>query len=241
MTMLFFNVFVSFATGSPLYLGSAGEAPFSDSGQTGIVDLIVTEAFHRIGIQVVIISLPAERSLINANKGINDGDLIRVAGLRGKYPNLRRVPEKLINIEMVAFSMHVRSWPGGWEGLTPYYIGIVTGWKILEKKIDPSRLTRVRNRQLLFNLLVNNRVDLVIYERFSGYKALSHMKNQGIHVLDPPVVDRAGFLYLHKKHRVLVPLVAESLKGMKADGTYSSIVDSTVNNQVYRVKKWVEE
>ena len=57
-----------------------------------------------LGVELRLVKLPAERGLINANAGIEDGDLARITGLEKQYPNLVRVPEKLVDLDFTAFS-----------------------------------------------------------------------------------------------------------------------------------------
>jgi len=45
-------------------------------------------------------------------------------------------------------------------------------------------------------------------------------------ILEPPFAVREMFLYLNKKHARLVAPVSESLKNMKEDGSYQSIIGS---------------
>jgi len=44
-------------------------------------------------------------------------------------------------------------------------------------------------------------------------------------MLQPPLADKDMFLYLHKKHRNLIPRITASLRAVKADGTYQRLVD----------------
>ncbi len=228
------------AAGDTLYIGTALEPPLSDSRQTGMVDAIVREAFSRMGIKVVIEQLPAERSLLNADSGINDGDLFRIGGLSRLYPNLLQVSEKIMDIEFVGFSRDLSGRMDGWECLAPFSVGIVTGWKILEENIRSAVLTKVENRELLFMLLARGRAEIVIYERLEGYDALAGMALSGVAALEPPLATREMFLYLNKKHRAQVPRMAESLRVMKADGTYNRIVTSVRKPLMDRVKSWIE-
>ncbi|VAW67823.1 hypothetical protein MNBD_GAMMA08-2397, partial [hydrothermal vent metagenome] len=46
--------------------------PFVNSQQNGFYDQIVKQMFQRINVKAKTISLPSERSLINANTGIDD-------------------------------------------------------------------------------------------------------------------------------------------------------------------------
>ncbi len=207
----------------PLYIGSAFEPPVSTPTQEGIVDQIVLEAFARLGREAVITHLPAERSLLSASSGINDGDLVRVDGLQNNYPDLVQVHEQLINFEFVAFSKNPRIRMNDWEDLSGYSVGIVRGWKILEEKAVHSRLTKVDSLKLLFTLLEKDRADLVIYERLAGLHAIQTMHLRDIYLAALPLKVQPMYLYLHRSHRDLVEPLVRVLKSMKQDGTFQRI------------------
>lgn len=209
-----------------LVLNTFAISPLSNASQTGMADLIIIEAFRRLGINITIIHLPAERALINANEGIDDGDFVRVAGLSKLYPNLIQVPEKIMNFEFVAFSGRIDIKTENWESLEPYSIGIIRGWKILEENmVGSSWLTKVEDPYLLFTLLKNKRADIILYERLEGYGMIKKLGMDDVKALEPPLVLKEMFLYLHKKHSALSPLFATSLREMKKDGSYDSIID----------------
>ncbi|MCP4117824.1 MAG: amino acid ABC transporter substrate-binding protein [Desulfobacteraceae bacterium] len=212
----------------PIIIGSDAAPPLSTTEQTGMLDLLVKEAFSRIGEKVIITPLPSERSLINANRGINDGDLVRINGMDRQYPNLVKVPEKICNFEFVAFSKNRDLKLSDWESLKPFSVGIITGWKILEKNVQSEILTMVEKPELLFKLIINNRADMVIYNRHEGYGVIKTMNLQGIHVIEPPLKIREMFLYLNKKHLKLIPRLAKALGEMKKDGTFSAIVNKSL-------------
>lgn len=209
-----------------LVLNTAFTYPLSTNAQTGFVDVIVNKALNRIGYSMKSVRLPAERALINANRGIDDGDLLRVEGLDKVYTNLIRVPEKIIDLEMVVFSKHVTFPIEGWHSLEPYSVAIITGWKILERNISESAgRIMVKNARQLFNMLLKDRVDIIVYSRWVGLGYLAQNNIKGISVILPPL-ERIGFyLYLHKKHQDLVPKLANALRAMKADGSYQSVFE----------------
>ncbi len=78
-----------------LVLNNTDGPPYSTPEGDGFIDLVGGEVFRRAGLALKTVKLPAERGLINANAGIEDGDLSRIAGLERDYPNLVRVPEKI--------------------------------------------------------------------------------------------------------------------------------------------------
>jgi polar amino acid transport system substrate-binding protein len=222
--VLLFALTVPAYAQSPLFIGSAFEPPISSPGQKGIADRIARQAFARIGEEARITPLPAERSLLNAAQGINDGDLIRVEGLQRHYPDLIQVPEKLIDFEFVAFSKSPDFKIRSWDDLSPYSVGIVRGWKILEQRGAGALLTRVDSLALLFTLLAKGRADLVVYERLAGIQAVQNLQLKGIHPHEPPLEVQPMYLYLHKRHEALVAPLVAALKAMKQDGSYRRIV-----------------
>jgi polar amino acid transport system substrate-binding protein len=210
-----------------LVLNSADGPPFSKPDGTGIIDLVVKEAFRRVGIEISIIAVPAERALRNASEGIEDGIFSRVAGMSEKYPGLLQVPQKIVDFDFVAFSRKIDAEIKGWESLGPYDIAIITGWKILEENIRGTRsLHKVRDVSILFNLLARDRVDIVVYSRIGGVFTIREMGLKEVKALEPPLASREMFLYLNSKHAGLVAPISESLGRMKEDGTYQSIVGS---------------
>jgi len=216
-----------------LILGTFTGPPLSNPDQRGMVDRVLREAFNRTNVDIEIVHLPAERSLSNADAGIIDGDFIRISGLERLYPDLLRVPEKIVDFEFVAFTRHADFRTESWESLKPYHVGIEIGWKILEENIvGAATRTDVRNKEILFSLLANDRADLVVYSRFVGWETVRELGLKGIRVLEPPLAVREMYLYLNKKHLHLVPLISEAIQDMKRDGTFEKIRNDTLTPYV---------
>lgn len=212
-----------------LVLNTAFTSPLSNAEQSGFVDQVVGEAVKRIGLRLEIEWLPAERALINANAGIDDGDLLRIAGLQETYPNLMQVPEKVIDLEFVAFSKNANFQVNDWTSLKPYSVAIITGWKILERNItEYAELTHVKNADQLFKILLNGRADVIVYSRWVGLGYIREHKIKYVKILEPPLKKKRLYVYLHKKHKELVPKLAAALKSMKDDGSYQQIYNNTL-------------
>lgn len=214
----------------PLVLnpGSAGP-PLSNLDHTGYYDRILIAAFAKLEIPITFGRLPSERSLQNVDNGIDDGDFVRIAGLEKSYPNLVMVPEKLDDFEFVAFARDLDLSTNSWDALTPYHVGIVRGWKILEQNLSGVRgLVSVRNQNQLFSLLKDNRVDVVVYSRREGNLLLEKFGLVNVRALEPPLAVRPMYLYLNKKHVDLVAPLADVLKKMKADGIFADIASQTL-------------
>ncbi len=237
---LFFVVLLGFVHSIPsqaepgLVLNTPGNPPWHFPDQSGTIDRLIHEVFDRLGVRVTVQSLPAERALLNADAGIEDGDVGRVAGLTRIYPNLIRVPEMIFRADFVAFTRSMKFETDGWETLAPYNIGIINGHKIAEANVKTFQsLVSVEKLDILFNLLVEGRVDVVATERLFGIYMAKQLGIDDVKVMDPPLARLDLYLYLHKKHSALVPLIDEAIREAKSDGLYKRIFD-TSNNSVLR-------
>lgn len=213
-----------------IVVGSGISPPLVASDYSpGFIESLATEAFARLGIEFEVIKLPAERALVNANKGIEDGNLLRIAGLEKSYPNLMRVPEKLMDTEFVGYSLKEIPAGEGWQRLQCCSVAYVTGWKIFENNTRNSGTVSVVGEPTqLFRLIKEGRVDIGLYEKWQGILLARKVGLKNYHVLEPPFVVKEQFMYLHKKHAALVPEVARVLREMKQDGTYQKIFDQTL-------------
>jgi polar amino acid transport system substrate-binding protein len=206
-----------------LVLNDTNEPPFTTADRDGFLDIIAGEAFRRAGVELRLVKLPAERGLINANAGIEDGDMVRIAGLEKQYPNLVRVPEKLVDWEFAAFSKNAEI-PSNWNAIRQRSVGYIKGWKIYEQHLaGAEHVITADDPEQLFRLLDLNRIDVALYERSFG---MALTKQQGLRVarpLAPTLASREMFIYLHKRHVKLAPRLADALRAMKRDGFYRRV------------------
>jgi polar amino acid transport system substrate-binding protein len=205
-------------------------APYTTPDRKGFLDQIVAAVFREVGIQaeVQVFATATERSLLNANSGIDDGMAMRIAGLEAQYPNLIRVPEPLIVNDFVAYTTRPRFATDNWKSLEPYVVSYIIGWKIFEKNVTQAKeVTQVRDAEQLFGLLGSGRADVALYERWQGLERLRAMGIKA-QVLEPPLARTDMFIYLHKKHEALVPGVAQALARLKKNGSYQRIQEATL-------------
>jgi len=203
--------------------------PFVTPEHNGFYDLVVKHMFQRVGLKASTIVLPSERSLINANIGEDDGNIARIKGIEKKYKNLIIVPESVIDFDFVAFTKDKNIKVRNWRSLKPYNVTFINGWKVFEKKVKHYKsLVKTRDSTQLFQLLENGRADIALYDLWSGLWLIKQ-KSGTLDYLKPPFATFTLYLYVNKKHKKIVPLLAQALKEMKQDGTYQRIYDETLN------------
>jgi polar amino acid transport system substrate-binding protein len=213
-----------YATETPtLVLNDTNDPPFTTPDQNGFLDVVASEAFRRVGLKLRLVKLPAERALLNANAGIEDGDLTRIAGLEVQYPNLIRVPEKLLDWTFTAFSKDA-ALPARWEIIRQHPVAHIKGWKIYEQHLTgASQVISVDDAAQMFRLLDLNRIEIALYSRWMGEALIRQQGIKGVYALEPPLATREMFIYLHKRHAALVPKLAEALRAIKAEGLYDRL------------------
>jgi polar amino acid transport system substrate-binding protein len=208
----------------PLVLNTAQTFPRSMPDGNGFQDLIIKEACRRAGVDVEIVHLTSERSLVNADEGIDDGVFVRVAGLEEKYPNLVIVPEPITNFEFAVFTKKIDAKLANWDDLQPYCVGIIRGWKILEHNLSGVKsLIIVKDETSLFSMLEEDRLDLIVYDKLQGRTLIKRNKRKDIRIIEPPLIIKPMYLYLNKKHRELVPGLAAALREMRATGVIEGL------------------
>lgn len=230
LVFIFFS-FSCFAKEPGLVITTWCGPPFSKPDHSGYLDQILTEAFKRMNLEINIFQKPAERSLDDANRGITDGDFLRVTKIGQIYPNLLMVPEYLYDMEFVAFTKRddVKI-SNGWKSLEPYKTGIVIGWKILEENVKYTKGPRrdVPRQEYLFKILDSGRIDVAVYSKHFGFEVVDRLGLKGIKNAEPPLAKKKMYLFLHKKHKDIIPKLDNILKSMKEEGVFTKIGEKTL-------------
>jgi polar amino acid transport system substrate-binding protein len=207
-----------------LVLNNPTEAPFTTVAGDGMLDVVVSEAFRRAGLRLKLVRLPAERGLISADSGLEDGDLSRIAGLEKIYHNLVRVPEKIFDMQFVAFTRTPRLQAADWRVLEPLSVGYIKGWKIFEQNLNPkTQVTTVDGPEQLMDMLGRSRIEVALYERWMGLAVARKQGLSAVRVAEPALAEREMFIYLHKRHAAYIPALANALRAIKQEGMYTRV------------------
>ena len=194
---------------------------------------IYSEAFKRLGYRFRLVSLPGERSLVDANSGTTDGDAFRASYLDShEYPNLIRVLEPVKVLQYGAYSVDTSIKINGWESLKGkgYKVGFVKSVKSTEKKlplyVKKENIIALNSFEQCLKMLQARRIDIyiaaTIMEESAQMKSDKYKDIVCVGIVDEIVI----FPWLNKKHKALAPRLADTLKAMKADGTFQKITEA---------------
>jgi polar amino acid transport system substrate-binding protein len=214
----------AFGQAKKLVLNTGYPPPITSPDKTGFLDLLYGELFRRLDIPFEIQFLPSERALLNANEGIDDGDVCRVPDLGKMSANMVRTTEPIFHYRLVAFSRDRQFRVNGPDSLKPYDIGIAIGWKLLEWKLTQHKSrTMVDSPEQLFRMLDQGRVEVVIIDQAVGMEQVRRLGLSGVKILSPPLFTGDWHLYLHRRHAALIPVIDRELRRMKKDGSFERI------------------
>lgn len=190
-----------------------------------VAQLVMVDIYRKLGYDVQFVPRPLKRAVAEANEGLYDAEVARVAGLEETYPNLIRVPVAIYAVEGVVFTKTKRFPVAGWESLGPYKVGVLRGVQFAEKGTEHLDRRCANSLRALFGMLDMGRVDVVVEARLNGSIALRQFKFQdSIKILEPPLMRLELFHYVHEKNAWLVPKMTELLSRMKQDGTLDELI-----------------
>ena len=181
---------------------------------------LMEELFKRNGYELIYQTPPPKRGLINANKGVDDGDGPRVKAVGKKFTNLRRVDIPILEISIHAHFKDKGIQINKWEDIKPYNVGVRTGTVIQVnnvKKINPKEVTYVPTNEKLFELLDQGKVDVVIAERVMARGMKQKLKLIDI-AQSPSLLRKNMYLFFNKKHTNKVKDFEKTLQKMKEEG-----------------------
>ena len=181
---------------------------------------LMTELFKRNSYELEFQKLPLKRGLINANRGLDDGDGPRVREIGHKYTDLVRIEVPILKISIHAHYKNKAIKINNWNDIKPYNVGVRTGTVIQVKnvkKVEPKEITYVATNEKLLELLNENKIDIAIADRVMprGIKTKMGYKNM---IESPPLLQKNMYLYLNKKHKDKVESFERTLLKMKDEG-----------------------
>ncbi len=212
-----------------IILSTIQRPPISTIFSDGFADSVATQAFDRLGINLIIQNIPAKRALVNANRGISDGDLARIEGVEKSYPNLIRVPEIIWIAEINAFSKDPSITLQHWRDLKHFSLAYIRGWVVFDNNVPKTAMiNKVLLPEALFKVVERERVQLALYEKKMGLSVIKQLAIRNVYPVNDSLLNTPIYIYLHKKHRKIVPLLTKAIKAMKQDGSYDAIMQRTL-------------
>ena len=190
----------------------------------GRADKIAKEALNRLGYELKVVVLPAERSLMMADLGHVDGELLRTRAIEQKYKNVIRIPVPIYHAEFTVFSSKQEEPINDWSGLSGKAVGLINGIKIVEQNVpEQALISRAKNIRQLFHLLEIGRIQYAVFVKDIGEYFLSKNNISGISSGESILGSVPSYIYLNKKHMQLSKELTRTLRDMEKTGRFEEL------------------
>lgn len=201
------------------------------------VKLLYTEAFKRLGFDMIFKHYPPARASKLADNGEVDGELSRVFHYNSAHPALVRVDEPGFAVRFSAFATDPEIQLNAWDDLigTSYRVEYRIGSKIvheqLTKRVPPEKLSVVTHESLGVKKLMTGRTDIYVHQEEAVTELLDSKEFQAElrEQFGKTMVHRIGVLeeqtihaFLHERHRELALPLSNILKDMRAEGLFQN-------------------
>ena len=188
------------------------------------------EAFRRMQVPMEFTQAPLKRITMMAEQGAIDGELSRAPAYGAAHPEMMRVDVTLME---ASFSIYTAKPMPGIERIEDlrdkgnlqgaYTRGVLGCENVLQPMFAPNRLTAVPSAKNGLGMLAIGHADFFCDSSTGMLNAL--MSDAGRKGLQPHKLFDLGpkvalSPYLQKKHAALVPVLAATLKQMKAEGLF---------------------
>lgn len=194
---------------------------------------VLKAAYAKLGVEVRIHAMPAQRALQDAVHGVVDGDVGRMVGLEKTFPSLVPVTVPVNSIDAVVFTcspdVDIRSK----ADLARYRVGVRRGIRFAEKLTQGTPRTMCNSWNEAFDLLFIGRVDAVIASTRLMHEQRKRDATGCLRMLDPPLIHHSVLHYLNKRNKHLVPRIEAVLREMDATGESAAIRQQAINTFVH--------
>lgn len=179
---------------------------------------MLARAYARLGYSLTVEAMPPKRSLEAANRGVSDGEFVRVGGLSDRFENLIQIPIPLIEVATVVIIPAGSSFnPKTWADLGAVKFGVLRGMQLARLRTHGMRKVIVDDAVGLLEMVSRGRLDAAVLHLNTARKYDDDVR--GLTVLYPALEQTPLFHYVHKRHRHLVPKLIEFLNAeIRAQG-----------------------
>ncbi len=199
-------------------------------------ELVLVEAYGRLNINVEFIKYPDARSVIEANNGRTDGEVVRLETVLSQYTNLKKIPVPLFYTELSAFVHEDYEYNiSDWDSLGRYSLVAIRGFNFVEQKLA-GKLTRIVKTSFeAVKLIEDNRAEVAVLNLFLGKIAIAETKTKHVKAISPPLSRKPTYHLVHKKHEALRPKLTAVLKDMETSGTIKDMWDKFTANELSKL------
>jgi polar amino acid transport system substrate-binding protein len=203
-----------------------------DTEQVNIGITVMTQIYQDIGYKMKLVRFPSRRSLVEANLGTTQGELMRIKEIQKKYPNLVRIPYPINRLKSMALTLAGQPDINSMEELQDKKVGVLRGLEyttILTQNMDRLLLNSIES---LFEILLAGRVDVIIFPELDAKKYIkSHQLEDKVNISTAAIVDIPLYHFVHKDSKVVIELLNKKMSEMEKTGALAKLIDTAKHSE----------
>ncbi|WP_299816764.1 ABC transporter substrate-binding protein [uncultured Roseibium sp.] len=186
---------------------------FTARGFTPVAEQILSSAYAELGIEIETVISNPRRALLDAASGKTDGELVRIKNVADRYETLIRVDVPVVVSRISAFTRNSQLQGKSLSELKYLRAGHISGARFGAEITEGfSEVWTAETPEQLMEMLLRDRVDVVVISENSGHRLISEMGLSDVFSIQPPLKEIAFYHFLHVKHADLVPLIEDVLR-----------------------------
>ncbi len=201
-------------------------------------ELVLSEAYARLNINIQFALYPDARSVQEANEGRADGEVARLESVLKRYTDLRKVPAVLFHSELSAFVHEGYEVDiSDWSSLHAYSLTTVRGFEYVQNKLGGKSSRVVTTAAQAIQMVQDDLVEVAVLNQFLGQLAIVETGSKNVLVHYPPLERLPVFHLLHKKHASLIPKITAALEDMERDGAIRTMWEAFTAQEIMKVAR----
>lgn len=198
-----------------------------DTIQVDIAIKIMDSIYKRIGHNLTIVRFPAKRSLVEANLGTVNGELIRVESVGELASNLIRIPYAIGSLKAVAITRADHPIIQNMAGLKDKRVGILRGVEFTENLTNGLDRQALNSIEGLFDILLSKRVDVILFPELDAKQYIKfHDLKDKLVMSDLPIMEVELFHFVHKNSKDLADQLIAEMNAMDQSGELATLVET---------------
>lgn len=188
---------------------------------------VMNKLYQRLGHNMELTRFPGKRSLVEANQGRFDGELIRVKAASKLMPNLVRIPVEIGRLKGMLLTQVGKPKVVGMGGLIGKNVGILRGIELTDRITQNLPRVVMNSIDSLFQSLVGGRVDVIIFPNLDAKEYIKlHQLSEKVVINTTPIVEAPLYHFIHKSKPELIKKMTTLLKKLKKSGELDAIIYS---------------
>ncbi|WJG10873.1 transporter substrate-binding domain-containing protein [Aliiglaciecola sp. LCG003] len=231
--VFFLMLICQYSVAQPLNFASIEKLIEQDIGRS-----IVPVFYQKLGIDILITPLPAERAQREAVSGVKDGEIMRIWSYGVENPDMLRVPTPYYFVETSAFiERDSNIIILDKSDLATYRVARVRGVKHTNNITQGlSQVFDMSDTEQMMKYLSSGMVDVVLTSAMDGQNVIERLGYENIKQIEPPLRTLKLYHYLNNKHKNLLPKIDAVIRNMKDSGELEALISSAksqVLNQLH--------